>query len=337
MNTRLLNLGTCTCAMAAPRDVLVAMDHYVYGCKPTGGPIDFRISLDCHPRTVESLRKSLESIQPLGARRSHPEQQYHAWNDDGREVLLPLAEKDHVIWRQGSYINVTAETSPIAATVGTRIVRQLIMRGGEARGGQCVHAGAVELGGTAVLVGGHAGAGKTTVLTHLIEHHGAQLLSNDRTVVMPRDGGWAAIGVPLAWRYTPEGLRGSPALATAVGSMALARGGELVDGKIELTPLEVSRVLNRPARTSAPISRIIVLSRSPQRPDTDAALKQLGFGDADFFAEDWLNVRGEFAASSHGGDLWAALQASVPICAFSWTDPTELQGVADSIASGGAG
>lgn len=337
MSARLLNLGTCTCAVAAPRDVLVAMDHYLYGYKPTGGPIDFRISLDCHPRTVESIRKSLESLQPIAARTSHPEQQYHVWNDDVREVLLPLAEKDHVIWRQGSYINVTAETPQIAATVGTRIIRQLIMRGGEARDGQCVHAGAVELGATAILVGGHAGAGKTTVLTHLIEHHGARPLSNDRTVVMPRDGRWVAIGVPLAWRYTPEGLRGSPALSSAVGSMALARGGELVDGKIELTPLEVSRVLDRPARTAAPISRVIVLSRSPQRPDADVALKQLGFGGEDFFAEDWLNVRGELDAGAHQGDLWTVLQASVPVWAFPWTDPTELRGIADSIARGGAG
>lgn len=330
MTARLFDLGSCTCAVAASNDVLASMAHYLCGYASARGPIDFRLSLNCDPPVVSSVRRSLESLEPVATRSSHPEQQYHVWDDQGRQVLLPLAEKDHVIWRQGSYINITAETPRITATVGTRVLRQLIMRGGEARGGRTVHAGAVGLHDAAILIGGRAGAGKTTVITHLIEHHGAQPLSNDRTAVIPTSGGWTAVTVPLAWRYTPEGLHSSPALSAAARATTLVRGNELVDGKIELTPLEVSQALVRSPLSSAPIGQIVVLSRTTA--PVDFGLAPLSFGEDNFFVEDWLNLRGELGSGQPSDDFWTVLHDHIPVRALSWTDPAELRGIAASIA-----
>lgn len=126
---------------------------------------------------------------------------------------------NHVITVKGNRVLVTAELRQVAATIGVRIVRQLIMRGGEARGGQAVHAGAVDINGDGVLVGGHPGAGKTSVMTRLVEDHGARYIANDRTVLIPADtDSWCAVGVPLAWRFTPESINGSPRLADALAS-----------------------------------------------------------------------------------------------------------------------
>jgi hypothetical protein len=308
MIARLFNLGTCTCAVAATSEVLTAMDHYLSAYTSAGGPVDFRVTLNCDRDSVSSVRRSLHTIEPVAARRSHPGQQYHVWNDQGREILLSLTEQHHVVWKQGTYINVTAETSKVAATVGTRILRQLIMRGGEAQGGHAVHAGAVVLNDTGVLVGGPSGSGKTTVLTRLIEHHGARPIANDRTVVTPTARGeWIAVGVPLAWRFTPEGLQ----------------------------------TLQRPESTAAPISRVVVLSRSPghpPRPDAATLRRQLAFGDDDFFWEDWLNVSGELpGTTAPRNDIWTGLHTSIPVQALSWAEPAELPGLAATIARGAEG
>ena len=217
------------------------------------------------------------------------------------------------------------------------------MRGGEVRAGQCVHAGAVDLDGHGVLIGGHPGAGKTTVLTRLIEACGARPVANDRAVLVPAaDQRWKAIGVPLAWRFTPEGISGSLRLATALTEFEPARGRHLIDGKLELTPWEVSKLLGQPTQPMTTVDRIIILTRSPSAPTTepDAGFirEHLDFGAEDFFAGDWLNLRPSLsrntARATTYGDLWSRLAGTVPVLTLAWTDPSELPHVAAAVRQG---
>ncbi|WP_242606316.1 hypothetical protein [Protofrankia symbiont of Coriaria ruscifolia] len=169
----------------------------------------------------------------------------------------------------------------------------------------------------------------------------ARPVANDRTVLTPsNDGGWLATGVPLAWRFTPEGVNGSPRLAEGIRSRYPERGLGLTDGKVELTPLEVSRILGQPAVATTRVTRVVVLIRLPDdMPETpNAALLQqrLDFGPADFFAEDWLGLRSRLGAppaeqaATH--NWWDKVAATVPVEVLTWTNPTELARVAATIA-----
>ncbi|MGH3889764.1 MAG: hypothetical protein ACRDSZ_24915 [Pseudonocardiaceae bacterium] len=344
MNARQLDLVTCTCAVLAPEPVHQAMLHYVHPyLVPALSQPSVVVAVGCDTTVVAETRRVLNPQKPTAIRASHPQQRYHAWATDDQEVLLPEHAPDHVITTTGDHILLTAEQPQVAATIATRLVRQLIMRGGEAAGGRCVHAGVVDIDGDGVLIGGHPGAGKTSVLTHLLERHGAQPVANDRTVLVPADGGsWHAIGIPLAWRFTPEGIGGSPTLSAALADCEPSRGRHLVDSKAELTPWEISRAFDRSTLPATRIARIVILMRSanglPDKPDSTFLRRHLDFGAADFFAEDWLGIRphltGHHEQPSGTHAWWAKLAATAPVRVLSWTDPAELPAIAAAMVYG---
>lgn len=345
MSTRLLDLGTCTCSVVAPEPVHDAMHHYVspFLVPALDREPDITVSIGCDPDTVTDAQRSLTEQPATTLRTSHPDQRYRVWTTQEREVLLPEHAPDHVITATAGLLVIAAEQPRAAASVGTRVVRQLLMRGGENQAGRCVHAAAADIDGHGVLIGGHPGSGKTTVLTHLIENHGAHPVANDRAVLIPRaDRRWQALGVPLAWRFTPEGINGSPTLATALPGFKPARGRHLVDGKIELTPWEITRLLDRPTLPITEVQRIVILTRSPSvpvmNPDGGFVQQHLDFGASDFFAEDWLNLRPYLTRkaepSTMDGDFWFRLAATVPVLTLAWTDPSELRDVAAAAYQG---
>lgn len=204
MNSRTYDLMTCTCSISADEPVHAMMGHYLDAFHvPELNGIDVELTLNHDAAAVKVARRSLAELLPAEARSSHPDQRYQIWTAEDHRVLVPERAQDHVITVRESHISVTAEQEQVAATTGVRVVRQLIMRAGEARSGRAIHAGTVTLNGDGVLVGGHPGAGKTSILTRLVEDHGAVAVSNDRTVLVPDDvDTWHAIGVPLAWRFT---------------------------------------------------------------------------------------------------------------------------------------
>lgn len=340
MNARLLDLRTCICAVIASEAVHDAMSHYVspFLVSTLGREPDITVSVDCDAAAVADARRSLANKPATTVRTSHPDQRYRVWIAEGREVLLPEREPDHVITATPDLLVIAAEQPRAAASVGTRVVRQLLMRGGEVQKGRCVHAAAVDIDGHGVLIGGHPGSGKTTVLTHLIEDHGARPVSNDRTMLIPADHQrWHAISVPLAWRFAPEGIGGSPTLAAAFTDFEPSRGRHLIDGKIELTPWEISSLLDRPTVPITELQHVVILTRSPTppvtKPDMEFLRQHLDFGTEDFFAEDWLNVRSHITRDNPRSlidtdSLWFRLAETLPVVALSWTDPAELPHVA---------
>ena len=343
---RLFNLVTSTCSVAAPEPVHDAMGHYLdpYAVAALRQP-DMTLAVSSDISAVSDARRLLGGRRPLATRVSHPQQRYHSWATAGvGQLLLPESDPDHVINVTGNRVLVTAARPGVAATIGTRVVRQFIMRGGEARGGRCVHAAVAAIDGEGVLIGGHPGAGKTSVLTHLIERHGARPVANDRVVLVPVTGrGWHAIGVPLAWRFTPQAVSGSPTLTAGLAVREPSRGRDLVDGKAELTPREVSWLLNAPAMPATRITRVVILARSPAGPlpvSPDAAFvrRQLGFGGADLFAGDWLGIRPGFSRAADplpAGEWWEALAATLPVQVVSWAEPGEFPRLAATVSGGG--
>lgn len=343
MTVRHYDLTTCTCAVRATDPVHETMAHYLsaYQVSAVNRP-DFELALSDDADAVVSIRDSLASMRPDAIRVSHPEQRYRVWTTDSQhEVLLPERTPDHVITTTRNRYAVTADRERTAATIGVRIIRQLIMRGGEAHDGRAVHAGAVDMNGDGVLVGGHPGAGKTSVLTRLVEDHRARAVANDRTVLAPSgDRSWRATGVPLAWRFTPEGVNGSPRLAEGARRRYSERGNGLMDGKMELTPLEVSRMLGSPTVATTRVTRVVVLVRLPDDtpgiPDAAFLQRRLDFGVADFFAEDWLGIRSRIGAPTTGhvnsSAWWGKVAATLPVEVLTWTSPTELSRVAAAVA-----
>ena len=345
MTVRLLDLATCTCAVSAPDTVHDAMLEYLQPYLiPALDQPNVVVDIRCDATVVTQTHRALAERTPAVTRRSHPQQRYHAWMGANKEILFPEHTPNHMITTTNDHIVLTANHSKVAATVGTRIIRQLIMRGGEALGGRSVHAGAVDVEGDGVLVGGLPGAGKTSVLTHLIERHDASPIANDRTILAPvSDRSWRAVGVPLAWRFTPEGIGGCSALSTALADFEPSRGRHLVDGKVELTPAEVSRALGRRTVATTRIARIVLLVRSTERTavslDASFVQRHLDLGAVDFFAEDWLGIRPHLAGHrdqllAGGEDWWNEVVLTVPIQVVSWTDPVELPALAGAVASG---
>lgn len=342
---RYYNLTTCTCLINAAAPIHTSIDHYLSSFKTQElDHVDIELTLNDDAAAVAASRPALASLPSAGFRSSHPDHRYQVWAIDNQWFFMPERAPDHLIMVKKNDISVIAERQQVAAAVGVRIVRQLIMRAGEVRDGQAVHAGAVTLNGQGILIGGHPGAGKTSILTHLVGDHHALPVANDRTVLIPaRDGTWHAVGVPLAWRFTPEGIGGSPRLSDGLASRNPTRGRGLVDGKLEFTPLEVSQTLRSPMVGSTRVERIVVLTRQPggvpsARPNTTFVRQHLDFGATDFFAEDWLGIKpqlGEPTPRSRDTDAWwAALATSVPVQVLSWSDPIELPQIAATVAQG---
>lgn len=282
-----------------------------------------------------------EAVRPrataLGSRLSHPTHRYTAWQTDGDVTLLPATD-DHIVRVHGTTVTVEADNAMIAARVTLRVVRQFILRGAEARGGLHAHAAVLVSNSGGVLVAGRSGAGKTTVMTSLVERHGWAPVANDRAVLLPDLAGWLAVGVPLAWRYTPEGAQGSERLRSALrGEPPLRRGDGLVDGKMEFTPHEACTYLRRKLAAATLVSRIVILGRAEHgaMDHNEGLASILGFGTDDPFVEDWIALRDMlgFTPPRQVADTWRALGAAVPVEVHTWTDPTELAGIADVVAA----
>ncbi|MFG3403642.1 hypothetical protein [Streptomyces sp. NPDC048142] len=136
-----------------------------------------------------------------------------------------------------------------------RVVREVVLRCSESRGWTSFHAAAAALDDRGVLIAAPSRAGKTTVLTALAAHHGADLIASDRALVTA-DAGMVA-GVPISVRIgggtlstlaPREGLPNSHTLPVAFGS---AR-------KAALTPHEFARAFSSRLRETAPLRLVVI-------------------------------------------------------------------------------
>jgi energy-coupling factor transporter ATP-binding protein EcfA2 len=113
--------------------------------------------------------------------------------------------------------------APVAGADGAipltyRLAEYVAARVIGASGGVVVHASSVLDGGGALVFMGHSGAGKSTIAA-LAESVGAEVLSDDRTVITLGAGGARAWGTPWHGTHT----RGSPRSAPIRGLFLLAQ------------------------------------------------------------------------------------------------------------------
>ncbi len=81
------------------------------------------------------------------------------------------------------------------------LVRDLVLKDQENRGILVLHATAAYRDDSVVIVTGTKGAGKSTVLLELVEHFGYQVVSGDKTLILPSDDGQPQI---VGWPDYPH-------------------------------------------------------------------------------------------------------------------------------------
>jgi len=95
---------------------------------------------------------------------------------------------------------VTAAADPQGPFEAARLIREVLRRRFEQEGRAVLHAGAVSFGGSVWLVCGPKFAGKTTLVCALIEHLGADFVSNDRVFLGGPGGRPEVISWPMSVR-----------------------------------------------------------------------------------------------------------------------------------------
>jgi hypothetical protein len=303
------------------------------------------LAVDIAPVEAAGFHDDASRSAPGGERRwSHPTQSYlvRPRVDVPGEVLLCPDGTDHVVITSGGGVDVLAADAASGARLGVRVVRQVLMRGGERAGGRCVHAAVARVGNLGVLDTGAPGAGKTSVLTELISTHRARPVANDRAVLVPTgQGRWRAYGVPLVWRFTPQAVVASPRLSGTIASGRRERGDALVDGKAEFTPQEVARLFGTEPPSCVDVDLVVVLNRrGHQGAALSAGLTEaLDFGVDDPFSCDWLALREVAGLSGNVAPQdaalwWRTLAADLrPLTrTVTWESPQEFPVIADVIA-----
>lgn len=118
----------------------------------------------------------------------------------------------HRVARDGATIrvHVTSATGNRRARIALlRTVRELVVSEVQAAGRALLHAAAVATPTGGALIAGPKRAGKTTLLVHALRA-GAELVSNDRVVLVPGATGFVVRGMPTIVRIRPATLDSLP-------------------------------------------------------------------------------------------------------------------------------
>ncbi|GAB3113421.1 hypothetical protein GCM10027160_17330 [Streptomyces calidiresistens] len=146
-----------------------------------------------------------------------------------------------------------------------RVVREIVLRCSESRGWTSFHAAAAALDDRGMLIAAPSRAGKTTVLTALAAHHGADLIASDRALVTADAG--MVTGVPISVRIGGGTLSAlAPRADLPIPHTVPAAFGS--GRKAALTPREFARAFSCRVRETAPLRLVVV----PRLRDDDQPL-----------------------------------------------------------------
>ncbi|MCC9311283.1 hypothetical protein LN042_30200 [Kitasatospora sp. RB6PN24] len=173
-----------------------------------------------------------------------------------------------------------------------RAIREAVLRCTQDRGWTVFHAAAAAVGDRGVLLAGTSGAGKTTVLSALAAHAGADLIAADRAAIAEHAN--RVIGVPLSVRIGAGTIGALPPALAADHRLAVPK--ELgAGGKVALTPVEFAAAFAVAVRESAPLALVVLprLTDDQQPPGADlldryTARRQLAAACCTPHDEDWL-------------------------------------------------
>ena len=155
---------------------------------------------------------------------------------DTRMISLPSWELDrgaltilddvfdvfYVVRARGAHVEIVGKAPDLwrGRIPLFRVVRELATNHAIAGGAVLVHGAALRLGGRGVVVAGPKRAGKTTILTYLLDDRGARYVSNDRVLVRPDDRGGTFRGVPTIVTLRAAMVRRFPRLRRRVSVSA---------------------------------------------------------------------------------------------------------------------
>lgn len=161
----------------------------------------------------------------------------------------------------------------LAGSEGTmdvvELVRDFVLKDQENAGAAVLHATAAYRDGTAVLVTGAKGAGKSTVLLELVEHFGYQVMSGDKTLIHEQpDGSVLAAGWPDYPHLGYGTVAKYPGLRELAGIGADYRPAQdhafSPAGKFAVDPFRFrDRFPSAPRGTHVPVSAIVHPSIGP--------------------------------------------------------------------------
>ncbi|MFH8407633.1 hypothetical protein ACH4FX_22990 [Streptomyces sp. NPDC018019] len=224
-----------------------------------------------------------------------------------------------------------------------RVVREVVLRCSESRGWITFHAAATALDDHGVLIAAPSGAGKTTVLTALAAHPGADLIASDRALVTA--GAGLVAGVPISVRI------GRGTLSALGPREDLPNPHDLPEGfgsagKAVLTPHAFARAFASRVRETAPL-RLVVIPRL-RNDDQVLSSRVLGSGRARMALaavcctphdEDWIEpwfagrTRPVDALARQAAALIDGLVATVPVLQVTAGvhSPGLLEKIADAV------
>jgi hypothetical protein len=267
---------------------------------------------------------------------------FDGWSaDDGLRLVDPVTGCTFIV--AGTAVDVVAGEGEEQAQLGLLGLVREVIAGSVAAHRPVVdlHAAAFALDGKAVVIAGPKGAGKTSLLCHVLISAGAALLANDRVFVATDEAPPVACGIPTVVSIRPGTLDAFPRLlARAAEFPALTRidpsARRILDGQAPLPPSARPALLLSPARLAgrlgaarvaeAPLAAIViaetsaavagfVLERLP-REAAQAALDASLYGVAADRSRPTLfgRLAGEAAAGLPPiGDRIARLAAAVPV------------------------
>ncbi|NLU69830.1 hypothetical protein [Streptomyces sp. HNM0574] len=158
----------------------------VHAPQPDGDPGRFTPSPGVHREDIH-IRKSASEFFTVPARRAR---------EEGREYLECTKTGSRFVFDAGAR-TVDVLAGPEGTMDVVELVRDLVLKHQENTGAAVLHATAAYRDGSAVLVTGAKGAGKSTVLLELVEHFGYEIMSGDKTLLHEQpDGTVLAAGWP---------------------------------------------------------------------------------------------------------------------------------------------
>nr|WP_172690882.1 MULTISPECIES: hypothetical protein [Agrobacterium tumefaciens complex]ASK45103.1 hypothetical protein [Agrobacterium radiobacter] len=187
-----------------------------------------------------------------------------------------------------------------------RLLRERLVQKVLFAGGAKVHAAAVQVLGSGLLLIGPSGCGKTTLLLRILEHKGAALVGGDRVVVIDTDDGLAAAGSPIALQIGADLASDIPTLADyhqPAAHVTLPKSFRPEGNpfrKISMRPIELVKALGRELIPTSTLDFVIVPAIGDQSA-TSFSIELLQFHERQqLLAKEILNNDPAFPAAVSG-------------------------------------
>ncbi|MBW7962517.1 hypothetical protein [Bradyrhizobium sp. BR 10261] len=172
----------------------------------------------------------------------------------GDEFLVSLRD-DLLVLVQKSAISMFSESRSEAATKwAKRFIREYLVS--RLVDGLRVHGGVAPIFDSGAVIIGANGAGKTSLMLHLLHELGGNFCCNDRAVLVETDGGVSGLGTPIQSQISAGSLAMFPGHPLALDMLESTQRGGIV--KYSLSPREMTALIGADITRQVTIGMVIV-------------------------------------------------------------------------------